>query len=339
MVQRDGQQWLVALDAVTGKELWATSLAPQYMNGMGNGPRGTPAIADNRVFAYTGEGILVAAQLADGKLLWSRNAVTSLKGKVAEYGMACSPLVLGKQVVVSVGAPSAAIAAFDAATGELAWKAGQDAAGYSSPAVLDVAGEKQIVAFTGGSAIGVAPTGKLLWRYEFETNFECNIATPISVGANLFISSGENHGSVLLDVKAAGGKFEVGEAWSSLGPKSVLRAEWQTPILLDGHLYGFDNVGGAGPVTHLTCVDAKTGERKWQVPRWGKGNAIAADGKLFISTMKGELVVARATAKEYQEIGRVALFETTRQAPALAGGRLYLRDDQEILCVDVRATK
>ena len=118
--------------------------------------------------------------------------------------------------------------------------------------------------------------------------------------------------------------------------KSVLRSEWQTPLLLDGFLYGMDNVGGAGPVTHLTCVNATTGERAWQVLRFGKGNLIAADGKLFMTTMAGELVVARASSKKYDELGRATLMETTRQAPALSNGRLYLRDGREILCLDVR---
>ena len=107
-------------------------------------------------------------------------------------------------------------------------------------------------------------------------------------------------------------------------------------MLLDGQLYGMDNVGGAGPVTHLTCVNATTGERLWQQLRFGKGNLIAADGKPWISTMKGELVLVRATPTAYEELGRAVVSGSTRQAPALAGGLLYLRDDQDIVCLDVR---
>jgi outer membrane protein assembly factor BamB len=115
-----------------------------------------------------------------------------------------------------------------------------------------------------------------------------------------------------------------------------LRSEWQTPILLDGKLYGLDNVGSAGPVTHLNCVDIKTGKLLWQQLRFGKSNLIAADGKLFFSTMKGELVVVRADAKKYDEIGRMKVIGTTRQAPSLSNGYLYLRDDADIVCIDVR---
>ena len=102
-------------------------------------------------------------------------------------------------------------------------------------------------------------------------------------------------------------------------------------------LFGFDNVGNAGPVTHLTCVDAQTGTRKWQQLRFGKGNLIAADGKLFCSTLAGELVVVAANPAEFQELGRMSVVGKTRQAPSLAGGRLFLRDDREIVCLDARA--
>jgi outer membrane protein assembly factor BamB len=337
LVQRAGQQWLVALDAATGKQIWETAIASEYRNEMGNGPRATPAIAGDRVLVYTGEGILAAINFADGAVLWSHDVPKELGGKPADYGMACSPLVVGERVIVQVGAPQAAVAAYDIPAGTLAWKAGNDPAGYSSPAVLDVAGQKQIVAFTGASVLGLSPQdGKVLWRHPYETDFECNIATPVAVKGQVFISSGENHGSVLLAVKPAGERLEVEEVWSSQGASSALRNEWQTSVLLDGYLYGFDNVGSAGPVTHLTCVEAATGKRAWQQPRFGKGNLIAADGKLFISTMKGELVVVRATPEKFEELGRGVVCGPTRQAPALSGGLLYLRDDKEIVCLDVR---
>ena len=152
----------------------------------------------------------------------------------------------------------------------------------------------------------------------------------------MLLSAGENHGSVLLSLKANGKKFEVSPAWESFGAGSVLRNEWQTSILLDGYLYGIDNVGSAGPVSHLTCVEAATGKRQWQQLRFGKSNLIAADGKLFLSTMQGELVVVKVNPKKYEELGRKVVAGKTRQAPALAGGLLYLRDDREILCLDVR---
>jgi outer membrane protein assembly factor BamB len=337
MVQRGGQQKLIALSADTGEPLWEADIAPTYKNQMGDGPRGTPTIAGDRVYVFTGEGVLAAVKFSDGKPLWSKNVLKELDGEPADYGMACSPLVVSDQVIVTLGAPQAAVAAFDAKSGELAWAAGNDPAGYSSPALLEVGGRKQVVAYTGGSVLGLEPgKGTILWRYPYETDFGCNIATPLAYKGQVFVSSGENHGSVLLAIKPTAGKQQVSEVWTSNGPKSVLRNEWQTSILLDDHLYGFDNVGGAGPVSHLTCINAATGERAWQELRFGKGNLIAAEGKLFMSTLAGELVIARASPQKYEELGRKAVIGKTRTAPSLAGGLLYLRDEKDIVCLDVR---
>jgi len=341
LTQNGGKQHVICLDAQTGEPIWKTPVAPEYRNGQGHGPRATPTIAGTAVFAFTGEGILVALNFSDGGILWSHNTLKEHGGKLADYGMACSPLVVGERVIVTIGAPKASVVAYETASGKLAWKSGEgDAAGYSSPALLDVGGRRQVVACTGSSVLGLAPqNGSVLWRYPYETEFNCNIATPLLHNGQVFISSGENHGSALLKLVPDGDLFGATEVWSSQGGKSVLRNEWQTSMLIDGHLYGFDNVGSAGPVTHLTCVNATTGERAWRQPRFGKGNLIAGDGKLFISTMKGELIVAEASPKQYKEIGRATVLGSTRQAPALCSGLLYLRDGREIVCVNVRRKK
>jgi outer membrane protein assembly factor BamB len=308
---------------------------------MGDGPRSTPTIADGRVYAFSGEGILAALELETGRIAWQHNAVAEHQGEPADYGMACSPLIVGEHVIVTVGAPAATVVAYERASGRKAWTAGRgDRAGYSSPALLELAGRPQVVVFAGTAALGLDPSnGDILWRYDYVTDFDCNIATPVAFEGQLLLSSGENHGSVLLRLKPSGQKFEIEEVWKSQGPQSVLRNEWQTSILLDGLLYGMDNVGSAGPVTHLTCVDAATGSVRWQRPRFGKGNLIAADGKLWISTVAGELVVVRAAAEKYEELGRATVTGPTRQAPSLSEGLLYLRDDREIVCVDVRAPR
>jgi outer membrane protein assembly factor BamB len=252
--------------------------------------------------------------------------------------MACSPLVSDGLVIVTIGSPSATVVACDLKTGETKWTAGQgEKAGYSSPSVLKIGGKDQLVVFAGASAFGVDPaSGKQLWKYAYVTDYDCNIATPLAVGGNVLISAGENHGSALLKI---GSNSTVSEVWTSIGTGSVLRNEWQTSIQSGGHLYGFDNVGSAGPVTHLTCVKAATGERVWRQLRFGKGNLIAADGKLFASTMKGEVVIVSATPDGFQELGRQTVLGRTRQAPTLADGRLYLRDDEVIVCLDVRGKK
>ena len=113
----------------------------------------------------------------------------------------------------------------------------------------------------------------------------------------------------------------------------------QTPVVLDGHLYGLDNSGSAGPITNLVCIRLSDRKTVWQKPRFGKSNLILADGRLWITTMKGELVLVEASPDSFRELGRSVVLETTRQAPALSAGRLYVRDDQHVICLDVRADK
>ena len=115
-----------------------------------------------------------------------------------------------------------------------------------------------------------------------------------------------------------------------------MRNEWQTSVLVDGYLYGFDNVGAAGPTTHLTCIDADTGETVWRKTRFGKGNLVLADGKLWITTMDGELVLVKDSPAGYEELGRAKVFGRTRQSLSIADGLGYIRDNQEVVCIKLR---
>lgn len=339
LIQTGGQQRVIALNVETGDVKWSTPVAPSYKNGQGDGPRATPAIVGKSVFVFTGDGTLARLKMSDGSVEWSHNVLKRHGGRVAEYGMACSPLIFGDMVVVIAGAPEATVIACDMKTGEPGWTSGQgETAGYSSPAVLTINRRSQIVAFKGASVAGLDPkSGLPLWQYPYKTPYDCNIATPVLVDGHVLISAGENHGSTMLKITSKDYSYVAKPVWSSTGGGSVLRTEWQTAIQLGDYLYAFDNVGSAGPVTHLVCIEAKTGTRAWRKTRFGKGNMIAADGKLFATTMKGELVIVRADPEGYEEIGRSNVIGQTRTAPYLSNGRLFLRDGKEIVCLDVRA--
>ncbi len=341
LIQKEGQQFVIALDRDSGTKKWETAVAPAFRNSMGNGPRAYPLCAEGKVFVFTGEGILAAVNLMDGKLIWKVDTVGQLKGRVADYGMACSPLLVNDHIVVTTGhASGAALAAFKIADGNSAWvRPWSDTIGYSSPALIEVAGQSQIVTYTGSHLRGVSVSGEDLWMHPYVTPYDCNIVTPLKIGGDLFISSGENHGAALLGVEETAGRFQVKKRWTSHGTASVLRNEWQTSILVDGYLYGFDNVGGAGPITHLTCIEAATGKVAWQHTRFGKGNAMAAEGKLFVSMMSGDLIVIKISPEKYIELGRQKLTQGSRQSPALSKGILFLRDDESIVAIDVKQAK
>jgi outer membrane protein assembly factor BamB len=341
LFQDEDNQYAVAVDELTGDVKWKTRLADAYQNSMGNGPRATPAVVDHTVFALTGEGLLAALATENGQLKWEVDSTSDLRTKPADYGMASSPLVVNDVVVVHVGAGAGAVAGYSIESGARVWAAGTGSCGYSSPALMNLSGTDQVVSFVGENVMGISPSdGLVLWSYPFKTDYECNIAVPVGIDdSSVLISSGENHGSVILRVSQTGGKWSVDESWSSFGKNSVLRAEWQTPVVVNSYLFGLDNMGSAGPITNLVCIDLSTGSQAWLRKRFGKSNLTLADGKLFISTMNGELVIVQATSEGFRETGRSAVVEMTRQAPAIANGRLYLRDDREVVCIDVRANK
>lgn len=341
MYQDDKNQYVVCLNRKDGTKTWKTAVAPHYQNSMGHGPRATPTVVDGKVYSFSGEGILTALSLDKGKILWSKNPQTKIGAKPAEYGMSSSPLVLGNEVIVhtSPGAQGYSIVAYSKDKGEFKWGTMRYAAGYSSPTLFEVNNVPHIMLFSGEALVGVEPvTGRAVWEYPFPTEYNCNTASPIMVGKRVFISSGENHGSALLSVNQSQGDkptYTVKEKWTSFGRDSVMRSEWQTPIYHEGHLFGFDNVGSAGPISNLVCIDARTGKRKWIEKRFGKGNLIFADGKLIISTMKGQLIMVEANPEKYVELGKQKIIGQTRQAPALSNGQVFLRDNREIVCVDV----
>lgn len=339
LFQDESDLYAVALNAATGKETWRTKFASAYENAMGNGPRATPTVADERLIVFTGEGILAAFNVNSGKEIWQVNVPSSIKGESSEYGMSCSPLVVGNMAVVHTGNPEAAVGVFDVSTGKKLWTSATGKAGYSSPVLMTLAGKQQIVTLTADGAFGLEPTdGEVLWMFPFPTEYDCNTACPVKLAeSEILISAGENHGSAVLQIASKGPKFSAEEVWSSYGKDSQLRAEWQTPVIYDGHLYGLDNSGSAGPITNLVCIRLKDHVTVWQKGRFGKSNLILADGKLFLTTMNGEVVIVDASPKEFKELGRAKVMETTRQAPTLSNGHLFVRDDKAVICIDVKA--
>ncbi len=332
-IVQEATQQVAAFDVRTGKLLWSTPVADAYKNQMGNGPRATPTVVDGTVYAYTGNGALIALEAKSGQLRWKQTLVDDLGAKSADYGMASSPLVHGDLVIVAAGASGAAVVACEIATGKVRWKSGNDSAGYSSPIVAVIGGVSQVIAFTGSSVGGYAfETGEQIWSYRFVTDYECNIAVPLVIGDKVLISAGENHGSVMLQPTAD----SVKEVWKSFGKSSSLRAEWQTPVRIGQHLYGLDNQGSAGPITNLNCVDVGTGKRVWQERRFGKSNLTLADGRLWFSTMKGQLILAESSPDGLKKLGAKRYVGMTRQAPTIANGRLFLRDETELVCLDIR---
>jgi outer membrane protein assembly factor BamB len=332
LVQRGGAELALALDAASGKELWAVRVGPAYKNSYGNGPRSTPSLDGRHVFVTSATGPVLCLEADSGKEVWRRDLLKDFGAKNLPWGLSASPVVEGDLLLVVPGARGAGVAALDKRDGKLVWKTGDDKAAYASPVPVSVAGRRQVIFFTAPGLLAVAAdSGRELWRVPWETEYDVNICTPLPVGDRLFVSSGEEVGCALFRLKDAGPPEVV---WESKGKTSVMKNYWANAVAHEGHLYGL--AGEYNKTIDLRCVDIQTGKVVWSQPNFGKGAITLADGHLFITTKPGDLVLVRATPERYEEKARVkGLLGENRTVPTIAGKRLYLRDLQHVLCLDV----
>jgi outer membrane protein assembly factor BamB len=324
---REGDEWAAAFEAASGKEVWRTRLDANRPDGYGGGPRSTPTVEGDLVFALGASGKLAALSAAGGEVRWRKDLVAELGARVPRWGVASSPIVEGDLLLVEVGGKgTSGIVAFDKKTGKPAWSTPADRPGYSSPLVATLAGARQAVFFTGAGLMGLAPsTGTVLWSYPWETSYDVNAAMPVLAEPDrLFISSGYDTGAALLRVKGEGGR-EIEEIWKS----RVMKNHFNSSVLHAGHLYGFDD-------GTLKCIRLDTQEEKWAQRGFAKGSLLVADGHLFILGEKGLLALAEATPEAYKEKARHQLLDAkTWTMPSLSRGRLYVRSEAELLALKV----
>ncbi|HXG12502.1 MAG TPA: PQQ-binding-like beta-propeller repeat protein [Gemmataceae bacterium] len=329
--QRRDEEAVVCYDAATGKEVWTYSYKALFTETLGGpGPRATPTIADGEVYSLGAQGDLVCLDAATGKLKWAVNILENNNN--VQWGMSGSPLVYDRVVVVNPGAQTdaakgKALVAYDRATGQVVWTAGNSRAGYSSPMLATLAGRRQILLFDGEGLGGYdAATGAELWRYPWQTHMGINVAQPVVLdGDRVFISSGYNVGGALLRIREKDGQWSVEPLWKN----TLMRCKFTSPVAREGYLYGLDD--GV-----LVCLDQETGKRAWRGDRYGHGQVLLADDLLLVLSETGELVLVEATPEAYRELGRFAALEgKTWNVPALAGGKVYVRNDREMACYDL----
>ena len=326
--QRGDQEYVYAFDIKTGTKLWEVPTGRPYREQRGNGPRGTPTIDGDRLYAMAADGKLVCLEVATGEVLWSQNVVQKYGASVIHWGMSESPLVDGNRLIVMPGGPGASVVSLNKLNGELQWKTGSDSAGYSSAIVADVEGVRQILALSGQSAIGILEqNGELLWRYTKVSNGTANIATPIYYDGHVFVSSNYGTGCALL----------------KLGPRTMsevyfnrdMMNHYSTSVLVDGTLYGYSN-------NILTAMDFKTGKVLWRNRSVGKGSAIYADKHLYVLGEDGVLGLVEASPSAYKEVSRFEIRKggyPTWTPLVISDAKMYLRDQDNLTCFDIKANK
>jgi len=334
MVGRGDDEFAIALDVADGKEVWKRRTGELFTEAHGNGPRATPAVDGDFVYFQSASGPLVCLKTADGSVVWEHDLLKEFKAKNITWGLCASPLIEGDLVIAIPGATGAGVAAFNKKDGKVVWKTSDDKAAYASPMAVTVDGKRQIIFFTAAGLLTVAAdSGKELWRMPWVTDYDVNIATPLVIGDQLFVSSGEKVGCALLKLK---GTDAPGTTWESKGERCVMMTYWANAVAHDKHLYGLS--GEYNKQSTLACVDLATGKATWTEPRFGLGALTLADGHLFMVTITGDLVLAPANSKKYEEKARLkGLLTKGRYSvmPTIADKKLYLRDTKHVFCLDI----
>lgn len=330
MGQRDGREWVIALDVVNGgRVLWATPIGYIRHNGSGHpGPRSTPSFYRDRVYALGINGDLVAIDAMTGEGIWSKNLVTDFGGTIPKWGYSESPLVDGRWIVCTPGGPRATIIALWRVNGEKVWASPiGDAAAYSSIVKVSIGEVHQYVQFTQRGVVGVKVRGgRLLWRWDRPASETANINAPVWFGQTIFASTGDVGGGVVFPEINKQGEFTPSEIYFT----ETMKNTHGGLIYWDGCLYG------TSQPDLLTCMDYRTGKVHWTDDTSGKCSLLFADGMLYARSDKGQMSLIEATPDGFQLRGRFNEPGRTRRpswtAPVIAGGRLFLRNQNQLLC-------
>lgn len=327
-----------ALDAATGKMLWQTDHPTRFQPqvGGGDGPLCVPTVAGDRLITFGAQGVLTCLDTATGQVHWQRKTHQEFDAAEGYFGAGSSPLVIGDCVVVNVGGRrGAGVVGFELNTGNVRWQTTDEPASYAAPTSARLAGSDQALIVTRYQCLLIDPTtGTIGWQFPFGMRGPTvNAATPITWtaadgGDRLLVTAAYGIGSIC----AAFDGDSATPIWQGI---ESLASQYCTPILLDGHLYCIDGRDDVPPAT-LKCVDAATGQLRWQEQNFGYGTLLAADGKLLVAKTSGDLMLLKVSSAGFETLATARpLPGTLRALPALAAGRLYLRDDDTLVSLAV----
>jgi outer membrane protein assembly factor BamB len=330
---------VVALDADSGATLWEYRYAAAPLPGMalehGPGPHVTPLVDESYVFTIGIRAHLHCLDKATGRVVWERDLMEEFGAPVQRRGHASSPIAYGDTIILPVGGPGQALMAFRGSDGSVAWKSGDMTVSPSSPLLIDVDGQDQLVAFMAREIVGVDPAGgEVLWRQTHVAQYGLNISMPVwGEGNLLFCSSAYGGGSRLLRLSRSAGGTEARELWHT----NRMRIHIGNAIRMGDRVIG--SSGDFGPA-FLAAVDLENGEVVWQDRGFGKANLIHAGDRLILLDEDGELALVEVTPTGPRVVSRAKVLEHNAwTAPSLVGSRLYLRDRQQIMALDLGADR
>ena len=333
--QRGPLECVVCYNSATGNEVWRHETETRYETAMGGvGPRATPTLANNAVFALGANGDLNCLNPETGEVVWHRNICSDAGSEILEWGMSGSPLLYEDTVIVDAGGQQGrAVIAYSQSDGEIIWSSSNHQAGYAAPRIEQLNGQEQLLVFHGEGLQGLNPkTGEQFWEYLWTNMYKINVAQPMRFGDQLFISSGYDSGCVMLDpTQLSGG--QPAEVWS---PNKSIKLKFNEAVSKGRYVYGLDD-------GILACVDSSTGKRMWKGGRYRFGQVLLWEDVLLVQSEKGFVAIVEATPDRYRELTRVAALSERSDGlqtkawnvPAVHNGRLYIRDAWEMACYDL----
>jgi outer membrane protein assembly factor BamB len=322
------QEYAVCLDKGSGTERWRVPVGAVFTDPYGNGPRSTPTVDGALVYVVGSRGRLLALRAETGETVFQVDFAAAFGSPLPRWAFATSALVEGDLLIVEVGGTGArAVAALDKRTGATRWTAVEDELAYSSPVALDLLGRRQLVFLTKRQLFALSPEGEQLWSTPFCPDHEITPASPLLVAPDLLmVSSSYDVGAKVVRVSRSSERFTVETAWEG----KQMRNHFNSSVAVNGHVYGFDT-------ETLRCLDGATGKERWAKRGLGKGSLIVADGKLITLGERGRLVLLEATPERYHELSAHQVLQgRCWTQPALWQGRLYLRNQEEIVALDLR---
>ncbi len=328
--QRGEQEAVIALDAATGKELWAHQDAVRFSDGQaGAGPRATPTFYQGQIYSLGATGVLNCLDAATGQRRWTRDIVADTKAALPVWGFSSSPLVTSNRVIVySGGQPDKGLLGYDRDNGELIWTAKTGDVSYSSAQLATIDGVPQVLFFSNQGLISVDPeTGTLIWDYEAAKLGIWRVDQPRLLKDGGILIGCEDLGLLRIDLSHENSQWTPVEAWRSRD----LRPAYNDFVVLDDVVYGFDE-------GIFAAVDTKTGKRRWKQGRYGHGQVLLVGDQriLLVISESGEVVLLAADPKKHRELARFqAVTGKTWNHPVIAHGRLYIRNDQEMACFEL----